>query len=110
MSYSGDMFDGSVWNGHSNCAYTFGWNNTFPTTPAIKNGAIDPDRFQPLQHQPRQWLGAMSRDVRHGRCPYAVLRVRWHRNRDADEPDALRTAHAAPVSVRHARGVLCTSA
>ena len=103
MSYSGDMFDGSVWNGHSNCAYTFGWNNTFPTTPAIKNGAITPINFEPLQHQPRQWLGAMSRDVRYGRCAHAILRVRWVRNRDADEPHALRTSDAAPVRFHAAR-------
>ena len=52
MSYSGDMFDGSVWNGHSNCAYTFSWNNTFPTTPAIKNGAMTEIDLSPSNTSP----------------------------------------------------------
>jgi hypothetical protein len=36
-SYSGDMFAGSNWNGHSLCAFPFGWNDTFPSTAQVVN-------------------------------------------------------------------------
>ena len=96
------MFDGSVWNGHSNCAYTFNWNNTFPTTPAIRNGAMTQIDLSPSTPAPATVGDSATGFSTPSTCTCSTTGAA-DRHRDAIEPRAVRSPLAAAVGCHAAR-------